>query len=117
MALTKNRATLPKEANRVAVPLIPAVVALEETVNSSLSSTVEITLNTSTTFLRIYAVDQDIYFKWGTDDVTASDFDGIVPAGQIIDVYVPAVATTGVLYTAINFIERTSGSTLIMTEH
>ena len=90
--------------------LTPDVPALARTVDSSISSSTEITLNTATSFLRVYAISQDVYLKWGTADVTASNFDEVIPAGQIVDFLRPQGVT------AINLLERVAGATVIVIE-
>ena|SRR3990167_2865054 len=110
------RLGIPIDNNTHPVQLTPAAVALEETVDATISASTEITLNTSTTFLRVYASAQDIYMKWGTTDVSATDFDEIIPANQICDFYVPIDVATGLLFTAVNFIERTATALLVCIE-
>lgn len=90
--------------------LTPDVVALARTVDSSISASTEIVLQTATSYLRVYAIAKDVYLKWGADDVTASNFDEVIPAGQIHDFLVP----DGIA--AVNFIERESGATVIVIE-
>jgi hypothetical protein len=90
--------------------LTPEVVALARTVDASISGSTEITLNEATTIIRVYAIAQDVYLKWGADDVTASNFDEVIPAGQICDFLVPDNTT------ALNLIERVSGATVIVIE-
>lgn len=90
--------------------LTPNVAALARTVDASISASTEITLNKATTFVSVYAVAKDIYMKWGTADVTASNFDEVIPAGQIRDFIVPDNET------AVNFIEREASATLIVVE-
>lgn len=90
--------------------LTPDVVALARTVDSSISSSTEITLNKATSFLRVYAITKDVYLKWGTDDVSASNFDEVIPAGQICDFLVPNGQT------AINVIERESAATVVILQ-
>lgn len=90
--------------------LAPPVAALARTVDPTISSSTEIELNAKTSFIRVYAIAQDIYMKYGTADVTASNFDEVIPAGQICDFYLPAGTT------AVNFIERVAGATLIVIE-
>lgn len=108
---------LPKDANGFAVNIMPSSVALARTVNATLSSTQEITLNAETDMLRVYAISQDVYLKWGTDDVTASNFDQVIPAGQILDfLSLPVDSATGEKFTAVNLIERSSGATVIVIE-
>ena len=97
---------LPKDASAQVMQITPAVVALARTVDASISST---------NLLRVYAITQDVYLKWGTDDVTASNFDEVIPAGQMVDLAVPR-QSSGLLYTAVNLIERTASATAIVIE-
>jgi hypothetical protein len=90
--------------------ITPDVVALARTVDATISTSTEITLNVETTMLRVYAIAQDVYLKWGTDDVDATNFDEVIPAGQIVDLKVPNGQT------AINLIERASAATVIVIE-
>jgi hypothetical protein len=89
---------------------VPDVSALSRLVDSSLNTTTEVTLHKATSFLEVYAVAKDIYLTWGTEDATASNFDAIIPAGQVRFFGVP----NGV--TAVNFIEREASATLILVE-
>lgn len=90
--------------------LSPGVVAKARTVDASISTSTEITLQTATSYLKVYAIAKDVYLKWGTDDVTASNFDQVVPAGQVMDLLVPDNVT------AVNVIEREAGATVIVIE-
>lgn len=90
--------------------LTPDVVALARTVDNSISGSTEITLNTATTYIEVYAIAKDVYLKWGTADVTASNFDEVIPAGQIREFLVPENIT------AINLIEREASATVIVIE-
>ena len=107
---TQNR-----DGNNQVMNLTPSVVALARTVDATISATTEITFNAATRFIRVYALDKDVYMKWGTDDVTASNFDEVIPANQICDFYVPYSSGT-TLYTAANFIERAATGGIIVIE-
>lgn len=111
-------AKLPRDSRNEAMQLSPAKVALARTVDATISSSTEITLNTATTIIRVYAIAKDVYLKWGTDDVTASNFDEVIPAGQICDFMVPKQQSVNAnpLYTAVNLIEREAGATVIVIE-
>lgn len=119
-----NTVPMPRDGNRKPFPLTPARIALARTVDATISSSTEITLNAATTILRVYALTQDVYLKWGTADVTASNFDEVIPANQIVDLVVPVdetatLAAAGVaqtLYTAVNLIERTTTAGVIVIE-
>lgn len=106
--------SIPTDDNNAKVQLTPRSIALARTVDATISASTEITLNAATTFIRVYALDKDVYMKWGTADVTASNFDEVIPANQICDFYVPLETTT--LYTAVNFIERAATGGVIVIE-
>lgn len=91
--------------------LAPNIAAKARTVDSSISSSTEITLNTATSYLKVYAIAKDVYLKWGTDDATASNFDEVIPAGQVVHFLVPANTT------AVNLIEREASATVIVLEY
>lgn len=105
----KGRLKYPS-ANIGALKLTPDVVALARTVDASISGSTEITLNVATSFISVYAIAKDVYMKWGTTDVSASNFDEVIPAGQIRDFLVPNGET------AVNFIEREASATVIVVE-
>lgn len=90
--------------------LSPDITAKARTVDASISSSTEITLNPGTSYLKVYAIAKDVYLKWGTADVTASNFDQVIPAGQILDFLVPNNVS------AVNVIEREAGATVIVLE-
>lgn len=99
--------TLP---DRIIGVLVPSKVALARTVDATISTSTEITLNAATSFIRVYAKTQDVYLKYGTDDVTSANFDEVIPAGQICDFYIPAGVT------AINLIEAAASASVIVIE-
>jgi hypothetical protein len=91
--------------------LSPAKAALARTVDATISTTTQIVLNAATSFLRVYAINKDVYLKWGTTAVDATNFDQVIPAGQIVDL-VPPDETT-----AVNLIEREASATVIVIEY
>lgn len=107
---------LPKDEYGNPIQLSPATPALARTVDNSISSSTEITLNAATSLLRIYAIAQDVYMKWGTSDVDATNFDEIILAGQLLDFVVPKNSDGSLTYSAINIIERVAGATVIVIE-
>jgi len=96
--------------NLSTLSLTPSVTALARTVDATISATTEIVFNTSTTYISVYAIAKDIYLKWGADDVTASNFDEVIIAGQQKNFIVPDSIA------AANFIEREASATLIVIE-
>jgi len=88
----------------------PDVPALARTVDATISASTEIVLNLATSIIRVYAIAKDVYLKWGVADVTASNFDEVIPAGQVMDFFVPENQV------AINLIEREAGATVIVIE-
>ncbi len=93
----------------------PKGVALARTLNASISTSVEVQLNAATTFIRCYAVAQDVYLRWGIEDANGSTFDEIIPAGQIVDLAIP-VDSAGARFNYFNVVERVSGATFIAIE-
>lgn len=85
-------------------------VALARTVDTSISASTEITLNANTKVIKVYAISKDVYLKWGTADVTASNFDEVILAGTQEVFTVPASTT------AVNLIEREASATVIVIE-
>ena len=88
----------------------PDVPALARTVDATISASTEIVFNLATSIIRVYAIAKDVYLKWGVADVTASNFDEVIPAGQVMDFFVPENQV------AINLIEREAGATVIVIE-
>ena len=110
------RATLPKDDNGTPAQLTPARIALGRVVSSSISSSTTRDLTTGTTLIRCYAKTQDVYLKWGSTAVTSSNFDEVIPAGQIVDLYVPNDSATGAPYTTIRLIEQAATATITIIE-
>ena len=95
--------------------ITPRGTALARTVQGSLSTSYELVLQTTTTFLRLYALSQDVYLRWGIENCNNLTFDEVIPAGQVVDLAVP-VDEAGVKFTHVNLIERTSSATVIVIE-
>jgi hypothetical protein len=91
------------------------VVALARTVSSAISSSTEITLNSLTKIVRVYASSKDVYLKWGIDPCASHTFDEIIPAGEMIDFPVP-LQSDGSRFTALNVLEREATATVIIIE-
>lgn len=102
--------TLPRDGNGYAIQLQPSKVALEETYDATISASTEITLNTSTTYIEVTAIDKAILLKWGTSDASTSDWDHCIPANTTASFVVP----TGI--TAVNFIEQAATAILAVSE-
>lgn len=110
MQFRKNLNGSLKWSNPISIVSTPDAVALAQTVSNSINTSTEIVLNPATTYIRVYAIAKDVYLKWGTDNVTSSNFDEVIPAGQVFDFLVPENIT------AINLIEREAGATVIVIE-
>ena len=105
-------ASIARDSNHV--PLIgspPARVTLEETYSASLSSSVEVTLNASTTLIEVAAFTQGVLIKWGTDNASTTDHDSAVPMNTVRQFIVP----NGI--TAVNVIEQASSAAVSVTEY
>lgn len=88
----------------------PDVLALARTVDDTISATTEITLHKKTTMIRVLAAAKDVFLKWGTANVTATNFDECIQADTYMDFIVPANIT------AINLIERAATATVVVIE-
>lgn len=109
---------IPTNPNGQVIPLTPDRVTLARTVSATISSSTQITFNASTKFLRVYAIDKDVYLKWGTTACSSSNFDEVIPANQVVDLIVPKdlSLTTPALFTAATVIERAATATIIVIE-
>lgn len=105
----------PTYENGQVMQITPRGVSLARTVNSSISSSAEITLQANTVFLRCYALSQDVYLRWGIEDCNSNTFDEVIPAGQVVDLMVP-FDRSGAKFTAVNVIERISSAAIIVIE-
>ena len=94
----------------------PAVVAINETYDATINTTTELTFDTSTTLIEVSAIDKTILMKWGTDDVTTSDFDEVISLNTTRQFFIPTSTTTKLLYTAANFIEQAATAILCVVE-
>ena len=101
---------LPLDGEGNPVQITPPVVALEETYDTTISSSTEITLNTGATFIEVSAIDEGIFMKWGTADVTNSDFDEYIPKNSTRQFFIPESET------AVNFLQRAATAILVMIE-
>jgi len=99
------------------VIITPKGLASARTVRALVASSL-LTLQSDTTFLRVYAISKDVYLKWATTDTDyckATNFDEVIPAGQYIDLSVPT-QTDGGKFSRVMFVGRESGSTVIVIE-
>jgi len=94
----------------------PAVVAINETYDATVNTTHELTFNAATTLIEVSAIDKTIVMKWGTDDATTSDFDEVISLNTTRQFFIPVDITTGILFTAANFIEQAATAILCVVE-
>ena len=113
-----NVPQLPRDVNNVPVQnMPPARVALDETYDATISASTEITLNTATTMIEVTAIDKTVLMKWGTTDASTTDWDHAIPLNTTRQFAVPVeTAATGVLFTAVNFIEEVATAKLCVSE-
>lgn len=104
------------QSNRIA-QLTPATVALARTVDGTISTSTEITFAPKTRIIRVYAIAQDVYLKWGSTAVSASNFDEVIPANQVMDFFVPQTGLEAApYYPSCTLIERAASATVIVIE-
>lgn len=109
---------LPQDASRNPLQnYVPAIVALEETYDATVSASTEITLNVATKMIEVTAIDKAIFMKWGTSDASSTDWDHVIPQNTTRQFVVPVeTAATGALFTAVNFIEQAASAALAVSE-
>lgn len=91
---------------------LPALsAALAQTYDATISSSTEITLNASTQYIVVTAIDKPIFMKWGTDNVTNANFDYCMPQDTMQIFKVP----DGV--TAVNFLQQAATAILAVVEY
>jgi len=96
----------------------PEKTALKSTYDTSISTTLEITLQTNTSVLEVSAITKPILLSWGTGDASAATdgFDEAIQPGETRHFVVPKDPATNVRYTAVNFIEQAASATLVCVE-
>lgn len=111
------KAPFPRDGNQVAIQTsTPAVKAVAVTYDATISASTEVTLNVATTLIEVGAIDKTILLRWGTSDASTSNFDEVISLNSVRQFFVPVDQTTGVLYTAVNFIEQTATAILVCIE-
>jgi hypothetical protein len=101
---------MPQSDEGEMIPLAPDHVALEETYDATISASTEITLQTTTKLIEVTAIDKPIFMKWGTSDVSSTDWDHVIGAGATRHFVVPSGIT------AVNFIEQAATAILCVSE-
>lgn len=98
---------LPIDANNKAMQLPPAKLSLARTIEATLTTAVDITLNSSTEYLEITALSGDVLLKYGTA-ATLSDFDEFIKGTR--QYVIPAGITS------ISIIEKDTGAAAVVIE-
>ena len=85
---------LPRDVNQNAIQLPPDVTAVSVTTDDSITTSTEldVTLDTTTTFIRATAVDSALYLKYAAT-ATSTDYDEYLPAGIPMDFKIPLDVT------------------------
>jgi len=107
MTTTKG---LPRDDNNQIAQLTVNTTALAQTRDTDISSSTEITLQTTTQMIEVTAIDGNVYLKYGTDDVTNANFDEFIHKGHVRHYFLPAGTT------AVNLIDDGDGATVIVIE-
>ena len=94
----------------------PAVIAINETYDATISSSTELTLNAATTLIEVSAIDKTILLNWGTTSASTTVFDEVISLNTTRQFQVPVDTSTGKLYTAVNFIQQTTTARLAVIE-
>jgi len=104
---------MPIDESGQLIPLGPSSPALATTYDTSISSATTITLDAETRFIRVYAIGETVFLKWGTGVTTSSDgFDEVILADSSMDWKLnPSQAGM-----AISVIERAASASVIVVE-
>jgi len=88
---TTNQLVMPADDNSRGIALPPASVALAVTKNDAVSTStlVAVSLNASTSFIEVTALDSGIYLKYASTGATSTVFDEYVPAGMVRHYVIP----------------------------
>ena len=108
--LKAKRKALAIDANNNALPITLPSVALAQTRDTSISASTEITLDADTSIIEITALTDNVFLKYGTDDVTNANFDEFIQAGVTRHYVIPQDIT------AINLIDDGSDATIVVIE-
>lgn len=105
-----NNKELPKDKAGDVIPLTLSTVALAQTRDTSVSSSTEITLDSDTVLIEVTAIDDNLYLKYGTDDVTNANFDEFILANTTRHYVIPNNIT------AINLIDDGNSGAVVVIE-
>lgn len=100
---------LPIDGNSRTVNITPTGVPLATTYDATISSSTAITLNASTTYIEVSAVDKGIFMKWGAT-AASNSFDEFISPNTTRAYMVPQGKTT------VQFIEQAATALLIVVE-
>jgi hypothetical protein len=106
--MTQINATMVRDGNNMPVPSVIVGETLATTVDATISSATDITLNASTTYIEVSAIAKGIYLKYGT---TASSLD--------FDEYISQDTTRGFAVTGgstISVIEQAATASVVIVE-
>lgn len=101
---------IPRSANQEEINTALGRIALAVTVDTTISTATDVTLNASTALVRVFAKTNGIYVR-GASTASASNWDWFCPANQYIDIVIPSGVTI------LSFIEETASSKLILAEY
>lgn len=87
--MAKKGTSLPRDDNHNPMQIVPAVVPLAVTRDTSISSSTSLALNASTSFIEVTAIDGNVYLLWGTGTASNSSFSEFILAGTTRHYKVP----------------------------
>lgn len=105
---------LPIDGSNKPIQLIPAQDVLAEDYDESISSSTEFTFHANARIVELVPGGEAVMMKWGTSNASTSDWSHVLAEGVTRHLFIPIDTSTGVLYTAVNFIERTTTAWISM---
>ena len=106
---------LPKDKNNNAMQIVPSVLSLAITYDTTISTSTTVTFNVQSTLIEVTAINTGVFMKWGGTASSAS-FDEFISAGTTRHYAIPINASTSNKYTTAQFIEQSAGATLVVIE-
>lgn len=100
---------LPVDGGGDIVQLTPNTLAKHVTVDSTISTATDISLNQDTTLIEVTALDYGVYMRYAST-ASSSDFDEFIAPGMTRHYLRPDGVST------ISFIEQSAGATIIVIE-
>lgn len=107
--MAKNKPVLPLNDKEGTISLVPDTRALDRTVDSSISTATDVTMNAATKLIEVQAVNAGVFLKYDSG-VTSGNFDEHIQADTMRHYVLPEGVTT------ISVLEDAASATVYVIE-